>query len=335
MNLTSIRRVHFIEFNASISTLQQCEVFPKYGTPLLAAILKEQGYDARIFLEGVSDMSFDKLANCDAVCFPVFAPALTKVRACARRLREARPDVPIIMGGPHVCLFPETVVDVCDCAVRCEGDEILPEVLQYLSQGRDWRLLNGLSFMENGRIIHNPDALPPRVPDTSPDLTLIEGFNRAAQGRTSRRVVNSLQTSRGCRFQCKFCPTSKLFGGTHRTRSIESIVQDIRARRHLNPIFLVVDNRFAGDREHVKKLLHRLAQEDLGVHLIVFERHEIGRDTELLRLMWRAGVRAIIVGIESLEDSNLQSYNKQQSSVQVLQAVEQIQRHDLLVAARK
>ena len=97
--MAPIRRVHFIEYNAKVGTLQMYPVFPKYGTALLASILRGRGYDARIFLEGTSDMSFERLADCDAVCFPVFAPALTKVRACAARIRRERPGIPIIAGG--------------------------------------------------------------------------------------------------------------------------------------------------------------------------------------------------------------------------------------------
>ena len=76
-------RVHFIEYNAKVGTLQLYQVFPKYGTALLATILRDRGYDARIFLEGVSDMAIEKLADCDVACFPVFGATLNKVRACA------------------------------------------------------------------------------------------------------------------------------------------------------------------------------------------------------------------------------------------------------------
>ena len=328
----SITRVNFIEFNAKVGTLQMYPVFPKYGTALLAAILRQRGYDVRIYLEGVSDMAFEKLADCDAACFPVFAPALNKVRACARRFREARPETTLIAGGPQVCLFPHTVADVCDFAVRCEGDEVLPEILDCLARGEDARSIAGISYMRDGAIVHNPDRPPPAVPDVGPDFTLIEGFDRLGRGpQRMRRVVNTLQTSRGCRFRCKFCPTAKLFGGSYRTRSIDAVIDDIRARRRHNPFFFVVDNSFMGDRAHAVELLDRLARERLDVSLIVFERHEIGFDDEILALLTRAGVRCIIVGIESLDDSNLQAYDKRQSSAQAIRAVENIQRHGMHV----
>ncbi len=328
-----IQRVHFIEYNAKVNTLGMGMVFPKYGTPLLAAVLRDRGYDVSIFLEGVSDMSFEKLIDCDALCFPVFAPTLSKVRECAARIRRERPGLPIVMGGPQVCMYPESVLDVCDYAVRCEGDEVLPLLLDSLSTGAGAKDIAGISYMDDSVAKHNPDAAPPAIPDVWPDYTLIDGFDQARAGHGRRRVVNTLQTSRRCHFRCKFCPTARLFGGSYRTRSIDAVIQDIRGRVHLNPFFFVVDNSFLGDREHAKELLHRLAQEDLGAHFIVFERHQIGQDEEMLLLMKRAGVRCIIVGIESLGDDNLQSYDKKQTSEAAVQSVESILSHDMHVIA--
>jgi hypothetical protein len=191
----------------------------------------------------------------------------------------------------------------------------------------------GVSFRANGQTFRNPDRVPPPVPDTIPDVNLIDGFERARHSPRRFRVVNTLQTSRGCRFKCRFCPTSKLFGGTYRTRSIDSVIADLRARRGISPFFFVVDNSFLGDRKHGAELLRRIARERLDVDLIIFERHEIGNDPELLDLMYRAGVRGVIVGLESLEDSNLNQYGKRQSSAAVVRAIANMQRHNLHVVA--
>jgi len=327
----SIQRVHFVELNAKLNTLETKPVFPQYGTPLLATILKQRGYEVQIYLEGVSNMDLEQIARCDVICMPVFAPAHNKVKALVERLRKHAPCLPIIMGGPHVCLYTETVLEMCDYAVRCEGDEALPELLDCLAAGGDVRRVQGISFIEQGQVVHTPDRPPPFIPSVTPDMTLIEGFDRAARGVGRRRIVNTLQTSRGCTFRCRFCPTSRLFGGVYRNRDIDSIVAEIRAKLAYNPFFFVVDNSFLSNRERTAELLRRLAREQLGAHLIIFERHEIGKDTELLQLMRRAGVRCIIVGIESLSDANLRSYNKEQTTHKVRRSIESILEHDIHV----
>ena len=70
-----IRKIHFIEHNAKTNTLGSLDVvFPKYGTPLLAALMRDLGYEVKVYLEGVSDMSISKMADCDLACLPVYAP---------------------------------------------------------------------------------------------------------------------------------------------------------------------------------------------------------------------------------------------------------------------
>jgi len=330
MKARPIERIHFIEYNAKVGTLGNGAILPKYGTALLAAILRERGYQVRMFLEGVSDMSFEKITDCDLVCFPVYYPILNKVAETSARIRESKPGLTMIMGGPQACMFTESVVDKCDYAVRCEGDEVLPELVECLSRGGDPSRVKGISYRDGDRIVHTPDREAPEIPHTAPDLTLIEGIEQATS-RFGLNVANTLQTSRGCKFNCKFCPTSKLFAGKYRNRDIYSIIQEIRSKMHFSPFFFVVDNSFLSNRKRTIALLHRLIQEDLGAHFMVFERHEIGRDGELLDLMWQAGVRCIIVGIESFDDQNLKQYNKKQTGRRVIDSVRNIQRHNMHV----
>ena len=327
MEVSRISRIHFAEFNAKINTLGSLgpPIFPKYGSLLLASLMRDRGYEVCYFLEGVSAMDFGALCDADVLCLPVFAPALTKVRDfCTRVLRE-RPGLPVILGGPQVCYFPETVLDCCTCAVRCEGDDVLPRIVRCLEDGGDLGKVPGISFIRDGRAVHVPEAGPPEIPATIPDITLIEGHDRAKPRIPGlRTMINTLQTTRGCRFRCRFCPTHRLFQGSFRNRDIESVIADIRERSRLSEFFFVVDNDFCSDRRHCRRLLERIIDENLEVELAIFERHEIGRDPEMLDLLYRAGVRVIIVGVESLLDRSLEAFDKRQTSAQVLDSIRAI-----------
>ncbi len=333
LSVTKINKIHFIEYNAKMNTLGSINpMFPKYGTTVLSSLLRDKGYDVTVYLEGVSKMDFDKMTDCDLICYPVFAPALNKVRESAQRVMKEKPGIPIIMGGPQVCYFPESVTDCCDFAVRCEGDEVLPELISCLENGGDPYAVKGISYMKNGEIINNPEAPPPAIPSTVPDWSLIEGFDRASKKFLDRRrIIHTLQTTRGCRFKCKFCPTYKLFQGQYRSRDIDSVIADIRQRKHLNFIFFVVDNDFCSDRKKTRELLNRIIEEDLNVRFTIFERHEIGRDNEMLDLLYKAGVGTIIVGVESLNDESLDVYNKKQTRNEIVKSIKNIQHHGIHV----
>lgn len=326
-----ISKIHFVEFNAKYNSLAIRQIFPKYGVPLLATILKEKGYDVTVYLEGVSDMSFGKMADCDLVCLSMFSPNFNKVKEFALRVRKEKPGLPVIVGGPYVCLQPESVLGFCSYAVRCEGDEVLPELICCLENGGDVSRVRGISYLKGESIVHHPEAEPPEIPATAPDLGLIDGFPEAPEGLAQNPVVNTLQTSRGCTYHCKFCPTSKLFGGRYRNRDIDSIIRDIRSKTKYHHVFFVVDNNFFGDRERTRALLERLIAENTGAAFIIFARHEIGYDEEMLDLMNRANIRCAIVGVESLSDDALKSYNKEQSANKVIGAIDNMLAHGIHV----
>jgi hypothetical protein len=112
-----------------------------------------------------------------------------------------------------------------------------------------------------------------------------------------------------------------LFGGSYRNRDVDGIIAEIKEKKRYNDWFFVVDNSFFGNRKKAKVLLNRIIKEDLGISMVVFERHEIGQDLEMLDLMKAAGVNCLILGVESLDDANLQDFNKKQSKDKVHESI--------------
>lgn len=329
-----IQKIHFLEFRSKINTLVIKSIFPIYGGPLLATILKEHGYDVRMFLEGTSDMRFNTMADCDLICICLSIPAINKAKEFAHRMREERPEVPIIVGGPFVGLFPEVVLDFCDYAVRCEGDDVLPRLIECLNRDGEIEKIEGVSFRRGDQVIHTDDASPPAIPETIPDLEIIDGFDRATRGFGKLfNVQNLLQTSRGCKHKCRFCPTAKLYPGAYRCRDIDSIIMEIQKKKEFNDWFLVVDNSFMGNKKKARDLLKRIIEEDLDISLSVFERHEISLEKDMLDLMKRAGVDCLIVGVESLSDDHLAAFNKRQTSKEVISSIKAIKNHGIHVVA--
>jgi radical SAM superfamily enzyme YgiQ (UPF0313 family) len=322
---TGIKTINFVEYNAKFNTLGSLiPIFPKYGGLLLATLMRDKGYQVRYFLEGVSPMDFDAITDADLICLSVFAPALTKARGLGRMIMQRKPALPVIMGGPQVCYFTDTVLDCCTYAVRTEGDEVLPRLIECLNNGGEVQSVPGISYMHGGHIVHNPAGSPPKIPATIPDVTLIQGFDEAVSGPFGQWLINTLQTTRGCRFRCNFCPAERLFQGAYRSRDVESVIADIKKKLPYSNIFFAVDNDFCSDRKNTKALLERLIRENLNVQLIIFERHEIGRDQEMLELLRRSGVKVIIVGVESLIDKSLKAFNKRQTNEQVIQSIRNI-----------
>jgi len=267
-----IHRVNFIEYNAKLNTLGSLNpVFPKYGTTVLSSLLRDLGYDVKVYLEGVSSMDFEKMTDCDLVCFPVFAPATNKVRACAQRIMSEKQGIPIVMGGPQVCYFPESIIDCCDFAVRCEGDDILPDIIKAINGGGNPMKSRPLVSAERQDRTQSRRQAARGSRDHT-DLTLIEGFEKASRGSSTEEDYQHHPDHPRLQVQVQVLPDLKLFQGVYRNRDIESVIQDIKKRKKQNPIFFAVDNDFCSDKKKTRELLNRIIEEDLGARFTVFER---------------------------------------------------------------
>jgi len=106
-------------------------------------------------------------------------------------------------------------------------------------------------------------------------------------------------TSRGCPHHCAFCVTPAAFGPTIRAHSVERAIEDITvvARRGRGRLWFA-DPNFSYDAERVHAILEGIARRDLDVEMWIETRADM-LTPELLRLLARAGVHTVALGLES------------------------------------
>jgi hypothetical protein len=119
-----------------------------------------------------------------------------------------------------------------------------------------------------------------------------------------------------------------LFGYTYRFRDIEAVIDDVRRKLEYGRKFLFVDNLFALNEKRTNALLDRMIEEGFGkrAEFTIFCRVEISDRPDLLEKMYRAGVRTICLGLESINNLTLENINKQQKLTDMVGAIEAIRR---------
>jgi hypothetical protein len=145
----------------------------------------------------------------------------------AREVRRARPDIPILLGGPHASILDREILerfDQFDLIVRGEAEQTIGPVLTALSGSSALTGVNGLTYRLNGRVrrtrdagpILDLDALPMPAYDAYPIERL--GLNRL-----------DIDAGRGCPFSCSFCSTASFFGRRYRIKSADRLVNELDA----------------------------------------------------------------------------------------------------------
>ena len=217
-------------------------------------------------------------------------------RMCAIASEFRRRGVTVVIGGPYASLDPDWVRPHCDILVRGEIEEIADDMFAELAAGQ-WR-----AEYVGGR----------------PDMSLTP-VPRWDLYRTERASMGTVQTSRGCPFECEFCDVIQYLGRRQRHKPVASVLAelDVLYGHGFRRVFLCDDN-FTAYRARAKELLEALAgwnsRRSAGrVQFFTQVSIDAARDDELLRLCAAAGLTHVFIGIETPNEESLREAHKRQN----------------------
>ena len=135
-------------------------------------------------------------------------PQLTQAVEVCRKVRDERPETPIVWGGYFPTQHADTVLKspLVDFVVRSQGERPLLQLVRVLAGGASPSEVPGLSWkLPTGQVIHNP--VGPMTPlDELPELPYerVEMDAYLHPTYLGRRTV-AHNSSFGCPFSCSFC----------------------------------------------------------------------------------------------------------------------------------
>ena len=204
-----------------------------------------------------------------------------------------------------------------DFIIKGEGEHTFRELLQALDNDKtDLRDIKGLSFRNNGEFIHNPwrslsDLTTLNPPNRNVRL-LKKGFHMLG------RKADVIETSRGCKYTCKFCSINKMYGRSFRTFKIEQILTDIETCRKngIKAIFFADDN-ISLNSKHFRELCEGIIERGLTDIHYTTQAHvgSLYNKPKLLKKALEANFKAFFLGIENPHQNKLQTIGKTVSNM--------------------
>lgn len=292
------------------------EVQEPLGIIYVGAALKAAGHNVRLIDLTVEDIEEVDRAVAWADMAGMSSPTALYGRACKilDRIKQERPELPIVMGGPHATVMAEEVVARgFDAVVVGEGEHTAVELARALDNGDPLYEVPGVVAKKGDEIITGPmRAFEPdldSMPD--PDRTLIRyddyfGLNLEHMG---------LMATRGCPWNCLFCKPmqDKLFGRKVRRRGVKRIVAEMAwIEKHLHKsIYLFRDDTLlmAGPEWFVE-LGDELKSQGLGHAQWSCQARVDQIERPMLEKMKQCGLQGIAFGVESGSQKVLDFYRK-------------------------
>jgi anaerobic magnesium-protoporphyrin IX monomethyl ester cyclase len=262
-------------------------------------------------------------------------------------IRQLRPQAHIVAGGYDPSLAPEaytSIEDGADFIVRGEGEVTFCELLRTLEKSGDFSTIPGLSYRVDRDMQHNPNRpvstlSNDRIRPPRRNARILSGYEFLGN------IVDVVETSRGCTFDCGFCSIIEMRGRNFFTYSIQRVIADIQDAydRGARSIFFVDDN--------IGLNVHRFEQLcqaiiDAGLNQIEYIVQAMtstiaNHGTTLAPLMAKAGFKYVFLGIENiLEDDlkflkasakNYKRENGKRAGNATIQAIEFIHRNGMYV----
>ncbi len=146
--------------------------------------------------------------DADLIGITVMTPQAMRAYEIADEFRGRGKKV--VLGGFHVSHLPEEALNHADAIVIGEGDRIWEEVIKDFQESRLKKIYKDNELVSLFEI---------RVPRR--DLVKEKGY----------LFTNTVQTTRGCPFQCEFCSVSSFFGRSYRTRPIPLVMEELTRLR--------------------------------------------------------------------------------------------------------
>ena len=246
----------------------------------------------------------------------------------------------IVLVGPPTSQFPNEILsnDGVDIVARFEYDFTIRDVAEAIEKGGDFNDIKGISYKENGVIIHNPD----REFTSSDDLDKIPLVSKIYKKHLNIKdyfLGSSLYpeiqifTGRGCPFKCTFCSwTQTLMGRKYRMRSIRNVLDELEWIQDNLPEVKEVffeDDTFTINKRRVLEFCEEYRKRALDITWACNARADL--DYEAMREMEKANCRLLIVGYESGSDEILRNIKKEITVEQIKRFAKDARKAGLLV----
>jgi anaerobic magnesium-protoporphyrin IX monomethyl ester cyclase len=253
----------------------------------------------------------------DVIGITTLTFSLVDVIQTVNSIRRINHTIPIVLGGPHLAIFPEESIKIkgVSFCLRGESDISFLMLIDRLAEySTDYSDIPGLYWKSDNRVkgnadiefINDLDQLP------IPNRTLLDFKSYASvlsSKKNSKDYVTTAFSSRGCPYKCTFCDRPNL-GKSFRANSAQRVVNEISSILDLGiREILFYDDTFAIKKNRVLEICELILERKLKFKWDIRTRvNDV--DQKMLNLMKKAGCSRINFGVESGNDQILRSLKK-------------------------
>lgn len=251
--------------------------------PVLAvAGATPEEHHVKICDENVEPLNIDQ--DVDLVGISVMTATANRGREIAGIFRNRGKTV--VAGGYHATLAGDDLLSDFDAVVIGDAENTWPEVIKDFESGCLKKIYKCESLVDMSTV-----PIPRR--------DIIQ------RNAASYATLNAVQIGRGCRHGCRYCSITAFHRQTYRCRPVDQVIEELR---QLSRDIIFVDDNIIADPAYSKRLFQEMIP--LKKRWVSQAAITIADDPELLKLAYQSGCRGLFIGVETINEQNLNSVEK-------------------------
>jgi anaerobic magnesium-protoporphyrin IX monomethyl ester cyclase len=247
--------------------------------------------------------------------------------------KKVNSEILTVTGGQHFSATAQESLEKypeIDVIVRGEGEETLTELVINSTRKSTFPTILGMSFQHNGKIIHNKPR--PLIKDLNrlpyPGYhfvkELVHKYHFAAMaGHNTPYAL--IEGARGCTHKCTFCSQWRHWGGICRVKNPERIADEIEfCYNNYGSRFIWLTDDDFGPGSRANTLADELSRREIGDDLMLFLQwrcDDVIKNEKILPKLRKVGLYWVMMGVESPNETTLESFRKGIVAEQATQAV--------------
>jgi radical SAM superfamily enzyme YgiQ (UPF0313 family) len=237
------------------------------------------------------------------------------------QFKEGNPSAKIYIFGPHVTMRPKEMLEETKATAALIGE---PEctILDVSTSIQPISAIQGVAYLDNGDIKFTQPRLSvsmSELPSPAFHLLDMDKYHYEIMGDH----FTLLETTRGCPYQCTFCPEDQMYGKRYRFKPMEMIEQELDTcvnKYGVKNIYFI-DLEFTLKKDFVHEVCDLIIKKGYKLNLACQTRADTV-DMPLLQKMRKAGFTLIHYGLESGSPRILESTNKRITLETISQGVQ-------------
>ncbi|EKD39055.1 MAG: hypothetical protein ACD_75C00520G0002 [uncultured bacterium] len=252
----------------------------------------------------------------------------------ARKIR-GQIDCLMVVGGNHATCDPSYFNrSEIDYIVIGVGKKSFSELIGHLQKGDRKSAIPGIAKTSTGSSLsylprdYGPDDLMDHCP---PRYDLVERYREHYVLEKLGMKIGFVITAHGCTHVCSFCTIPGTTRERYLVHSTDSVIRDITLLDTI-PFIRMVDANTFGNPAASENLCRKIKELGIRKRFIADVRADtIVRHYDLLKEWKEAGLHAVVVGFEDIQDRRIEGYNKKYKARVIPRSIELLHELNMLI----